>query len=781
MRLPCVLPLTLVAMGVQLRACAEPKAAVVYCSWGGYAFRDEFDPHLQHLGWPYEKFENTRIADLVDRLDEFDVVISAGVGNLEHPVDMAPYAADWLRFLQSGGLLWITDASYAPVLDLWTNRLGPEYVLTSTPCAFHRRDKPQPELMVFDEGAPLLHAPNELPPLLANKTNIWAHLDSWGPAWTSLVTCADGKSLMVYSDVGQGCILVSSYYSFKGPAATPVATAILRNLWARGQGLRKDLAVTRFSLGEARPGQNGFVLDLTCPNGAQYQVDLHVSEPGLPARTYSTQLAVPGDGTQLGQLHSEMVYELTRRGDVRFELTIARGGQPMLTLTRQHSIPPVVSVSLGNRHYYPWQTELGCNASFAPDTANPLAECVAEMLVDDDVKGVRAELQADMPMAVDISSLGPGEHRVAVRLKHAGTTLGEAQERFVTHSTPRVYIRPQDGTTIADGKPFFPFGWYHVSWSETAEHRLDFLRSVATGGFNTVHAGIKQLDEWDEFLSEAERLQVRVITEFGIDMFSVIARYCDRWPVLAWNPGDEPDAGGVDPRVMLDRHNAIKDVDPQVPTFMTLCVPQSYARYVHAAEVIAPDPYPIRHASASTVPVYETLTQARSAAWKLGRPIWAILQCFGYDDPSSWRVPTFAEVRNMTYLALLAGAKGILYYTYFDPGFDMTQHPELWLDMCTLPAEMKALEPWTLGAEPTALDTGFPDVFAAYWISADGPLVCVVNTAPAESRTLHISLPAAVTGEPVNLFPARGGEINITQGRMTGEIAPLAVHVCRLR
>jgi hypothetical protein len=232
---------------------------------------------------------------------------------------------------------------------------------------------------------------------------------------------------------------------------------------------------------------------------------------------------------------------------------------------------------------------------------------------------------------------------------------------------------------------------------------------------------------------------------------------------------------------MLDRHNTMKDADPTVPTFMTLCVPQSYARYVHAAEVIAPDPYPIRHASASTVPVYEMLTQAHTEAWKLGRPIWASLQCFGYDNPNSWRVPTFAEVRNMTYLALLAGAKGVLYYTYYDTGFDMTKHPDLWRDMCTLPAEMKALEPWTLHGKRQKLETGLADVFAGYWTADAGAVVCVVNTSDTASREVSLPLPQGVSGQVSNLFPTRPGGMAVTEGRLSGKLGPLEVHLYRVR
>ena len=79
---------------------APRKVAVVYSSWGNYTFRDEWDAPLKGLGWSAERFENTKTADLVARLAEFDVVVAASVANYEHTVDMAPYAEAWRQWLQ---------------------------------------------------------------------------------------------------------------------------------------------------------------------------------------------------------------------------------------------------------------------------------------------------------------------------------------------------------------------------------------------------------------------------------------------------------------------------------------------------------------------------------------------------------------------------------------------------------------------------------------------------------------------------------------------------------
>jgi hypothetical protein len=767
--------LILVSCGVS----AAPRVAVLYSAWGGYAFRGEMDPHLTALGWAFEKFENTRVADLVPRLGEFDLVISAGVGNYENAVDMAAYKDAWLGFLERGGLLLITDASYGQVLNQWVNGLGPDYALSSTECAFHRRDKDDPERMVFAATSPLLHVPTELPPLLAGKTNLWAHLDSWTPAWTSLVTCADGKSLLVTRDVGKGCLLATSYYSFQGAVDTPVLGGLLQNLWLHGQGLRAGVALTALQLGVAVPGEHTLAVGLRNQSGAAatYALSAVITPTGAAPLRLGPVSASAAAGADA---RLELPYRLATRGDVVFSIELSSGAAAPLVFEQKQSVPPMLSLALGNRHFYPWHKQVPVDLGFAPEAGTSLAQCRAELLMDGRPALSLAALTPQMSAAVELAALTPGVHTVTLRLRQGDTVLGEVEQPITTHPEPRVMIRPEDGTALIAGTPFFPFGWYHVSWSFTAADRLEFLQTVAAGGFNTVHASLKQIDEWDPFLAAAEQLKMKVITEFGVDMQQAITRYRERSPVLAWNPGDEPDGQGVAPRTMLERHNSIKDWDSGVPTFMTLCQPQKYSRYVEAAEVIAPDPYPITSATATTDDVYALLTRAQTEAWKYGRPIWAILQCFGYDGkPGSgpWVVPTFAQVRNMTYLALLAGAKGVLYYTFRDPGFDMAKQPELWAQMTGLPAEIKRLEPWLLDGRRVRLETGFKDVYAGAWTLAGKTVVCVVSSAPGESRDVALALPAGVTGPAVNLFPSRPGGLSVQAAKLSGAVGPLAVQV----
>jgi hypothetical protein len=762
-------------------ACAVPKVAVVYSSWGDYAFREEHDSHLRKLGWDFEKFENKDVGALIPRLAEFDIVLSAGVGNYEHSVDMAPHRDAWLQFLGRGGLLLITDASYGSVLDLWTNRLGERFTLSTQTCARHTRVGADPDRQDLHPSDALLYAPHDLAARLAERTNLWAHIVPMATQWRSLATCADNQSLFVYQDVGPGCVLVTSHYSFKGTAHEAAATALLENAWTHVQGLRAGIALATFELGPALPGGHEAVLAFrnSLDAEARYEVRLALTEgeQGQAAPIAKAAVLAPGATTDV-----HLPYTLSQRGPVQFTLSIVTPGKPALVLSRQQLVPPLVALQVPNRHAYPWQAGLDWSGALAPEAEVTLADLIAELRLDGKPVAVFAAPAARLAGQADLAGLAVGEHVLELRLQRGDALLGAASMSFATHATPRIQIRPTDLTALVDGKPFFPMGFYHVSWSFSAEDRLQFLREVAAGGFNTVHASLKQMDEWDAFLAEAEKLGMKVITEFGVDMTTAITRYRGRKAVLAWNPGDEPDGGGVPPEVMLERHNRIKDADPEVPTYMTLCVPAAYHKYARMAEVIAPDPYPIHHATASTVPVFTMIRQAVAIATPLGRPIWAIPQAFGYArEKNSWRVPTFAEERNMTYLALLAGAKGLIYYTYRDTGFDMREHPELWEGMQSLPAEIATLEPFLLAGQRALLETSREDLFAGHWSANGRHVLCLVNTAATEAREVSLALPAGVRGAATDLFAAYPAGLGVQGDRLVGILGPLAVAVCEVR
>jgi len=761
----------------QSQAPDPPKVAVMYSSFADYAFRDEYDAHLAGLGWQFEKLENTEADGLVGRLGEFDLVITTGVANYEHPQDLGARSAEWLAWLQAGGGLLVTDASYDSVLGMWLGALGPGSELTSGQCAPYTGAHGGSRAVACDSTSPITQAPEPLGAVLEAKGGVWAHLESWGPAWRNLATCADGKSLLVARDIGKGCILATSFFRFQGDAGRPAATALFRNLWSHVQGLRNGLELYALDLGPTAPGVRDVRLALRSTSGDPCACRARVratAEDGSSTEA-TTDIAAPA-----GQV-AEIVlpFEIVTRGALRVAVEVESGGKTLLSLEYPLRIPHPVELTLADAHIYPERPELDITAEFTPPLGITPEDTSVAVLIDG-----RETLRVPAPPArlrwiLPVDPLALGAHSLRVALREGELELGALDQGFSVHGQPAVGLRA-DGTILCEGRPFFPFGWYHVSWTFSEEERLQCIREIAAGGFNTVHAGIKQLEEWGPLLGEAERLGVRVVTEYGIDPLPVIERYRDRPAVLAWDPGDEPDGNGVGSAEMLRRVRAFKDLDPEHPTYMTACVPDSYGRYAGIADLFAPDPYPITRTGAATMPVYRNLAKAQTEAGRHGRSVIAVLQGFGYPEVGPWRVPTFAECRNMTYLALLAGAKGIIYYTFADSGFRVLEAPALWEGMKTLPPEIRALEPALTEGERTLLDTGAESVVAARWELADRDVVIVASTEMTERRQVAFVLPAGADGAPEPLFAGSADGVRVEAGQLLADLGPLEVRVVSL-
>ena len=755
---------------------APRKVAVVYSSWSDYTFRDEWDAPLKRLGWAAERFENTKTADLVARLAEFDVVVAASVANYEHTVDMAPYADAWRQWLQGGGLLLITDASYDSVLDKWVGRLGPEFALRTEPCKPAGDDR-RAGLYPRADGRPLIGVPNDLASVLSPRA-IWSHLATEQAAWDRSLVCADGGLTLVSRRAGRGLCLVTSHFAFRGEDASAAAASLVANAWHTCPLARAELDLQRVLLGEERPGPHRLELELanTAREPRTYQVVLSVREGDTepPAETRAN-VALPG----LGSASLRLPFAVETRGEVGLRLEVGQAGQPPVVADTTWHIGPLFELTLLDTHLYPNSESLRYRTIQTP-AIDPDDDVRPQTSFYLDGQAEPLSQQVDPTRAIlKLPPLQPGQHTIEGRLARGGKLLASVKRSFTVHPLPRVQPRPSDLTTLVDGKPFFPLGFYHVSWPFAAEDRLACLREIAAAGYNTIHASLKQLDEWQPFLDEAQRLGVKVITEFGVDRAEAIRRYRGHPAVLAWNPGDEPDGTGIKPDEMLARHDAIKELDATVPTYMTLCVPSTYSKYAGAAEIIAPDPYPVHQGSANVDEVYQHISAAVKAATPLGRPIWAIPQAFGYDKPNTWRVPTPAEERAMTYLALIAGAKGLVYYTYRDADFDMRAHPELWGMMKQLPGEIRRLEPWLLGGSRSDLTEKGAKVRVARWSADQRHLLVLANpTDTPQPVDLSLASPCSTAAE---LLPGQPPTLKLANGRLQGTLGPLAVEVVELR
>ncbi|MGD9518077.1 MAG: hypothetical protein AB7W28_01050 [Armatimonadota bacterium] len=768
MRIALLFPTAALAVSVALGA--GPKVAVMYSSWpeGAFGFADEYDDELRALGWTFEEFENTKAAELVARLGEFDMVLAASVANHENPQDLGAYADQWLAFLQRGGCLLITDASYGSVLDLWVNKLGEDFPLTTVQCASHREGTPESRAITVAEH-PLMTVPNDLALLLQSRTNIWAHLDSWSDAWQSLVTCSDGKSLLLARPVGKGMIIVTSYYSFRG-AKEPAAMALLENLQFYRECLSRGLAVDRLVFMPLAPGPGQVEMSLSNRTGADLALRTWVQVEPDGQRPIAGQ-PVPVKLKSAGNVSVTLPFTIATRGKVILRVVADDAqGERLLDLPRSADLPPAIRVELKRKHLYPRDTHLEAKVLLLPDAGLDPASLRLEHRVDASAPQVQPAPGEQAAIALSLEGLGFGKHSLGLRLLAGDRVVGETTEFFFKHPQGRVSFRP-DGATLVEGKPFFPFGFYHVSWTFTAEQRLKTVQDLAAAGFNVIHCGIKhgEMETYGEFLDECARLGVYVITEFGEPMFDVVQRYRDKPAVLGWNPGDEPDGQGVDPREMYARYDRLKQLDPEHLVYTVLCVAPKYGLYARGTEVVAPDPYPIPNSPVTVV--YDLLKAAHTEAVRYDTVLWGVLQCFG--NYGSWkRPPTAQELRAMTYLALLAGVKGIIYYTYQDGSWLVTDNPEQWETAKALVPEITRLAPALLDGAFELLAEKDSGLYAGCWTHQGRRYVVIVNGG-TETVDFELTIRGAVAEK---LFGDAATPL-LANGKLKGSIGGLGTLV----
>ena len=312
----------------------------------------------------------------------------------------------------------------------------------------------------------------------------------------------------------------------------------------------------------------------------------------------------------------------------------------------------------------------------------------------------------------------PNLHRVTVRARDlAGNLL--CRDWWVLVKEPPaqgvVTVR-DDGVVLVDGKPFFPIGMYAV-WKRT-HNGNDFEKcfaELAAAGFNTAHTySSARTPDLEEFYAAAHRHGIKVFLacrtgannrrpQAAVDD---VAAEANQPALLAWYLADDT-ASHISPADLRRVHDAIGDIDPYHITVQADAVGRPdrsrYAAYVDATDGFLPELYPIR--SDDNDEVATIIRDMKTIAADLARagrrkPVWAIVQDF---QGWGWkRYPTNAEVRAMTYLAIIHGATGMTYYTYGGWGTNRgaTHDPKVWATLKRIAGELAKLHDVLVERDP---------------------------------------------------------------------------------
>ena len=355
-------------------------------------------------------------------------------------------------------------------------------------------------------------------------------------------------------------------------------------------------------------------------------------------------------------------------------------------------------------------------------------------LLSDEIKPLVPD---ESRMILDTSDLPKGSYVVTGTLfDKAGKPIGESSVNFEKVRDPQlgleqmqVYV-DKDNRIVVEGKPFFPVGLYCVGlrgakrWTTPAE----LFAELKAAGFNTVQnysLGAWQLDEkkFDTFvlpwLDGAAKHGLKVYFDLqgpeghvrrrrgGIrdlnDPFHAdydapaevawrVKKVMNHPALLCWYTADEPICHGRTVEQLARQNRMIKGLDPHHPTVIATCPGGEhcggYRKCCQAVDILATDHYPMpkepAHAFRRTAVKGEHAVQGPQAQW-------TIPQCF-----SRGREMTEHEIRLETYLSIVHGAKGIIWWACIQC---KTEHPRCWQATKKLAGELSRISPILLAED----------------------------------------------------------------------------------
>jgi len=397
--------------------------------------------------------------------------------------------------------------------------------------------------------------------------------------------------------------------------------------------------------------------------------------------------------------------------------------------------------------------------------------------------------QRSLEMQFDAEALPAGGYRVDVALARGPEVLARqvlGGRVLAQGDRPTVYI-DRHGRTIVRGRPFFPLGFYFGTIKE------DEIRTMSRAGFNcAMPYAFSSMDVGNALglLGMARRHGVMVIYSIK-DLYPNRAWVSRRYPtpealaarvrevvervrthpnLLAWYLNDE-----LPPSMRPDleaRYDLVRGLDPGHPTWAVLYLVDQLTEYRHTCDVLGTDPYPVARKPVAMAGEWARKTRQASLGTDA---FWQVPQAFAWgacrepaDAPQN-RPPTYDEVRCMTYQALIAGAKGLIYYAWHHLADDSAGFESRWNDMSRIGREVRALEPALLSVDPVPAGLA---VHGAPWAAfRDGKQVWVlVTNREPEPAGMRLDLPPGV----VEVETMTGDTVSAVGGRVMRPLAPLA-------
>ena len=356
----------------------------------------------------------------------------------------------------------------------------------------------------------------------------------------------------------------------------------------------------------------------------------------------------------------------------------------------------------------------------------------------------------------ELEQVAEGQSIIICKIQQDSRTITSIPVKIMklTPKDNEVKINLLTGGLIADGMPFFPFGFYcgsplgtlpeeevvrgfnmiapyQKNTPETIAERKAYMDRCAQLGLK-VHYALNGLIGEPHNKSRKNPLT----QEERFELFkNEIITFRDHPALLAWYINDEPLGQSRSVGLLEKAYNLVKELDPYHPASIVFMMPHRANEFGSALDIAMTDPYPIPDG----VDMVERHVLDLKHHFNYKKSIWLVPQAFGGGE--FWvRGPTRQEIRVMTYIGIVEGVKGIQYFIRRGPHLS-PKATDAWSECSNMALETAEMTPFLLSNEPSPkIKTDQDHVLAHAWRYRGKILVVAVNKNNAPCQ-LNLSLP----------------------------------------
>jgi hypothetical protein len=317
---------------------------------------------------------------------------------------------------------------------------------------------------------------------------------------------------------------------------------------------------------------------------------------------------------------------------------------------------------------------------------------------------------------VDLSTGGVSSTYPAYRLSRTAASARQsmnvsfdAKNRVLLRGVPRFVLGVYDSALSYSTDPTF---WETTLWSPTGDRRMTGL---PINMYLNYWFGEAPLDAMSALMNNLQAHGVTYLqtgncfdkfpagTNFNINNSDAYVQTLGSHPGSAGYYTADECLSGLVPGV-FDQQRRLRTLDPDSITFAALLGNPDLSLWRDAADVISTDPYPLFGAQpAGGYPLQQVADWTALARTTVhdARPFMTVLQFFKFT--SQGRFPTRAEMRNMAYMAIVEGARGLWWWSLGDNALaavcsgwcaEKTGYMD---DLKAVVSEIAALEPALIG------------------------------------------------------------------------------------